>query len=62
MDNLQGRLEELAGEMIDLLASHGGEGWLGAISTGDNTWNVMVADSPGTSVELMESYVSSSEE
>tara|TARA_R100000808_G_scaffold1130_3_gene5215 strand:+ start:2562 stop:2753 length:192 start_codon:yes stop_codon:yes gene_type:complete len=56
---LQTRLEELASEMIDLLASHGGEGWFGAIATGDTTWSVMIADSPITGVEMMESYVKS---
>ena len=61
MTSMQDRMEELASEMIDLIASHGGEGWLGAIATGDTTWTVMVADSSVTSLELMESYVSSIE-
>tara|TARA_R110002074_G_scaffold209577_3_gene378549 strand:+ start:1068 stop:1262 length:195 start_codon:yes stop_codon:yes gene_type:complete len=56
---LQTRLEELASEMIDLLASHGGEGWMAAIGTADTTWSVMIADNPITGVELMEAYVSS---
>ena len=62
MSEIQSKLEELASEMIDLLGSHGGEGWLGAIGTGDTTWTVMVADCPITAVELMESYVSSTEQ
>ena len=55
----QTRLEELANEMIDLLASHGGEGWMAAITTADTTWSVMIADNPITGVELMEAYVGS---
>lgn len=57
----QNRIQVLASEMVDLIESQNGEGWLGAIESSRTTWSVMIADSPLTGVELMESYVSSLE-
>jgi hypothetical protein len=55
----QDRIQVLASEMVDLIESQNGEGWLAAIESKQTTWSVMIADSPMTGVELMETYVSS---
>jgi len=57
--DFQIRIQGLASEMVDLIETQDGEGWLAAIESKQKTWSVMIADSPLTGVELMETYVSS---